>query len=97
MTSEVRLKASGYTWECPECGRHNYTGPAPEEVRCEGCNGVFYVSDLSHRRRRRPGEAAHSDDGRGKPKEVVPSEFQARLFPCESNRHDLDQSDDIPF
>jgi hypothetical protein len=97
MTNKVKLEASGYTWECPECKRHNYTGPAPEEVCCEGCKGVFRVSDLSHRRSRSSAEMAHSDNGRRKPKEGVPPELQARLFPSESDDHDFDESNDIPF
>jgi hypothetical protein len=46
----VVLRASGYTWKCPECGRENYTGPAPEAVHCHGCNGEFEVKELHHRR-----------------------------------------------
>ena len=49
MTAVV-LRASGYTWKCPECGRENYTGPAPAAVQCKGCNGEFEVKDLHHRR-----------------------------------------------
>ena len=49
MTNVV-LRASGYTWKCPECDRENYTGPAPEMVRCEGCKGEFEVKELHHRR-----------------------------------------------
>jgi DNA-directed RNA polymerase subunit RPC12/RpoP len=50
MTTVV-LRASGYTWKCPECGRENYTGPAPGSVRCGQCNGEFQVKGLHHRRR----------------------------------------------
>lgn len=39
--SDVVLRASGYTWKGPECGRCNYTGPAPEQVRCKARNGEF--------------------------------------------------------
>ncbi len=49
MTS-IALRASGYTWTCPECGRENYTGAAPATVRCTGCNGQFDVKELQHRR-----------------------------------------------
>jgi hypothetical protein len=48
--SAVVLRASGYTWKCPECGRENYTGPAPEVVCCEQCHGEFQVRELHHRR-----------------------------------------------
>ena len=48
--TEVVLRASGYTWKCPECGRENYTGPAPMSVRCRACHGEFEVKDLHHRR-----------------------------------------------
>lgn len=49
MTAVV-LRASGYTWKCPECGRENYTGPAPESVGCKRCHGEFQVKELHHRR-----------------------------------------------
>jgi hypothetical protein len=49
MTAVV-LRASGYTWQCPECGRGNYTGPAPAAVQCKDCHGEFEVKDLRHRR-----------------------------------------------
>jgi hypothetical protein len=76
----------------------HYTGPAPEEVRCEGCKGVFYVSDLSHRRERKSIEiAAHSDNGRRRSEESTQPELQARLFPAESDHLNFDESDDIPF
>jgi hypothetical protein len=48
MTS-VTLHASGYTWNCPECGRENYTGAAPASVHCAKCNGDFQVQSLHHR------------------------------------------------
>jgi len=94
----VKLKASGYTWQCPECERDNYTGPAPAEVRCESCNGVFCVSDLSHRRiRKSEATVAISDNGRSSSKGKGQSEFQARLFPPEADHLCFDESDDIPF
>ena len=102
MMNKVKLRASGYTWLCPECKTENYTGPAPEEVRCEGCKGIFFVSDLSHRRKRKSvGKMAYSDNGRGGSKESVQSEFQGRLFPSESDSesdlYDFDEKEDIPF
>ena len=98
MINKVKLKASGYTWQCPECKRQNYTGPAPEEVHCEGCKGVFYVSDLSHRWERKSVEtAAHSDNGRRRSEESSQPELQARLFPSESDLYDFDENEDIPF
>jgi hypothetical protein len=48
--SDIVLRASGYTWKCPECGRSNYTGPAPEHVHCKASNGEFGVRGLHHRR-----------------------------------------------
>lgn len=48
----VTLKASGYTWRCPECGEFNYTGAAPVEVRCSKCNGEFEVGSLLHRHKK---------------------------------------------
>ena len=51
MTS-VNLKASGYTWRCPECHGENYTGAAPSVVICSKCNGTFDVKTLVHRRKR---------------------------------------------
>lgn len=46
----VKLKASGYTWRCPECQVENYTGAAPATVRCSKCHGAFGVGSLVHRR-----------------------------------------------
>jgi hypothetical protein len=48
--SDRVLRASGCTWKGAECGRCNYTGPAPEQVCCKACNGEFGVRDLHPRR-----------------------------------------------
>lgn len=80
----VGLRASGYTWRCPECGRENYTGPAPTEVQCRGCNGEFGVKDLHHRR-----AGNESNKGKGEPMSgVLPLFAAAPSIPAE---------DDIPF
>lgn len=47
--TEVKLRASGYTWSCPECSRENYTGAAPTRVACAGCHAEFPVHELTHR------------------------------------------------
>ena len=57
--TRVILRASGYTWKCPECDRENYTGPAPDMVQCEQCNGEFEVKEL-HQYQLTP--ALHSSD-----------------------------------
>jgi len=50
--TKVNLRASGYTWKCPECEeKDNYTGAPPEKVTCKNCKGEFEVGELCHRRR----------------------------------------------
>ena len=63
----IRLRASGYTWDCPECGCENYAGAAPEEVACEGCHARFAVSALVHRRAVRSEEQMSLFDPQGEP------------------------------
>ena len=94
----VTLKASGYTWKCPECNRENYTGPAPAEVRCKSCNGSFRVGDLSHRKiGMSKAKAAIFNNGRKANESKGNAEFQTSLFPTGENTHTVDGSDDIPF
>ena len=45
----VQLKASGYSWRCPECDEGNYTGEAPQQVVCRSCQAEFLVAGLAHR------------------------------------------------
>jgi hypothetical protein len=45
----VQLKASGYSWRCPECDENNYTGEAPQQVVCRNCKAEFLVAGLAHR------------------------------------------------
>ena len=45
----VQLKASGYSWRCPECDEGNYTGEAPQQVVCRRCQAEFLVAGLAHR------------------------------------------------
>jgi DNA-directed RNA polymerase subunit RPC12/RpoP len=85
MTAVV-LRASGYTWKCPECGRENYTGPAPAAVRCKGCNGEFEVKELHHRR-----VEAEQDKSNGK--EVRKTE----ILPLFAAAPPIQAEDDIPF
>lgn len=44
----VQLKASGYSWRCPECDENNYTGEAPQQVVCRSCQAEFLVAGLAH-------------------------------------------------
>jgi hypothetical protein len=51
VARKVHLRASGYTWRCPECDeKDNYTGAPPAKVVCKRCKAVFDVGDLRHRR-----------------------------------------------
>jgi DNA-directed RNA polymerase subunit RPC12/RpoP len=83
----VILRASGYTWKCAECGRENYTGPAPAIVRCRQCNGEFEVKSLQHRRAADP-----STDG----KEVNETK-QTELLPLFAASPPASAEDEIPF
>ena len=86
MTAVV-LRASGYTWRCPECQRENYTGPAPAVARCTGCHGEFAVEQLRHRR-----AGTGPDNG----KEVRPSE-QTQPLPLFAAPPPASAEDEIPF
>jgi hypothetical protein len=81
--TEVVLRASGYTWKCPECRRDNYTGPAPVSVKCKACHGEFEVKDLHHRR------AGMETNNR---KEVTTD-----LLPLFAAAPPLSADDEIPF
>jgi DNA-directed RNA polymerase subunit RPC12/RpoP len=86
MTTVV-LRASGYIWKCAECGRENYTGPAPAIVQCEQCNGEFEVKELHHRRSK-----SESDSGKEAGK------TQQKLFmPLFESSSAMPAEDDIPF
>ena len=85
MTNVV-LRASGYTWKCSECNRENYTGPAPDRVRCEGCKGDFEVKELHHRR-------SKSECGSGEA-----GKTQQNLFlPLFGSSSPVSAEDEIPF
>lgn len=86
MTGVV-LRASGYTWKCPECGRENYTGPAPEAVRCKRCHGEFQVREFHHRR-----DAAIA----ARTKEVEEAQ-QPGLLPLPPLAPPIAAEDEIPF
>ena len=86
MTSVI-LRSSGYTWKCPECARENYTGPAPESVRCGQCNGEFQVKELHHRR------CAAGSIGR---KEVIQSQ-QPGLLSLLAVSPPVTVEDEVPF
>ena len=85
--SYVVLRASGYTWKCLECGRENYTGPAPVMVQCEQCNGEFEVKELHHRRSK-----SEPDSG----KEVGKTQ-QNLLMPLFESSSPVPAEDEIPF
>ena len=86
MTTVV-LRASGYTWKCPECTRENYTGSAPAMVQCEQCNGEFEVKDLHHRRSK-PESDSEKEVGRTQ---------QNLLMPLFESSSPVPAEDEIPF
>lgn len=86
MTTVV-LRASGYTWKCPECNRENYTGPAPDMVQCEGCKGEFDVKDLHHRR-------SKSECDSGKEADKIQ---QNPFMPLFGSSSPVSAEDEIPF
>ncbi len=49
--SKVELVASGYEWQCPECGVVGYESivPADGHVVCAQCGGVFPIEKAHHR------------------------------------------------
>lgn len=95
----VTLKASGYTWHCPECHGENYTGAAPSAVCCSECNGTFGVRSLQHRRRkdRRPWSE------RGLPADIAKREGgnsrsgQRTLFDAFQDAQDHQSDEDNPL
>jgi len=98
MTS-VNLKASGYTWRCPECRFENYTGAAPSAVCCSKCNGAFDVRYLVHRRQKEKGPSSEgvlrmviSERDGGNSRSGQQTLFDSFQDP-KSHSHD----DDIPF
>jgi len=86
MTAVV-LRASGYTWKCPECGRENYTGPAPAAVHCKGCNGEFEVKEVHHRR---------AENEPGNRKEARKPQ-RTQILPLFAAAPPVSAEDDIPF
>jgi hypothetical protein len=84
--STVVLRASGYTWKCPECGRENYTGAAPAEVACKGCHAEFQVKELHHRRME-PEE----------PKSERKNVRKAEVLPLFAEAPPMSADDEIPF
>ena len=88
MTS-VNLKASGYTWRCPECKAENYTGAAPSTVGCSKCHGTFDVKSLVHRRQK---ENVLSPQGGGNSRGG-----QQTLFDLVQDPRSSRSDDDIPF
>ena len=42
----VNLIASGYAWECPECGHPNFVDELPSVVKCEDCDEEFVTNPL---------------------------------------------------
>jgi len=85
--TRVILRASGYTWKCTECGRQNYTGPAPDMVQCEQCKGEFELIELHHRRTK-----SEPDSG----KEVGKTQ-QNLLMPLFESSSPVPAEDEIPF
>jgi hypothetical protein len=81
MTS-VNLKASGYTWRCPECQCENYTGAAPSSVCCSKCDGTFDVMSLAHRHKRekKPPSGEALPEGISKRQGGNPRSRQQTLF-----------------
>jgi hypothetical protein len=92
----VKLKASGYTWNCPECRKANYVGPAGITVQCEACNGKFAVAKIVHRRANGSPSQPPADNQRGKEPDQI--NFQPNLFPAQKRTNSKgDMDDDIPF
>ena len=98
MTS-VNLKASGYTWCCPECQAENYTGAAPLEVCCGKCNGMFDVMSLLHRRRKKksPSSDGVLSTGISKQQGGNSRSGQQMLFDIIQDPQNHSSDDDIPF
>ena len=92
----VKLKASGYTWNCPECKKVNYVGPAGITVQCEACKGKFAVAKIVHRRANGPPSQPPVDNQRGK--EPDQTNLQPSLFSVQKRTNSKgDMDDDIPF
>lgn len=98
MTS-VNLKASGYTWRCPECESENYTGAAPSSVCCSNCNGMFDVRSLLHRRRKKksPSSDGALSTGISKQQGGNSRSGQQMLFDIIQDTQNHSFDDDIPF
>ncbi len=98
MTS-VNLRASGYTWHCPECESENYTGAAPSAVCCSKCNGTFDVKSLVHRRKK----AKSPSSGGALPTDISKGQGgnsrsgQQKLFDIIQDPQNHSSDDDIPF
>ena len=98
MTS-VNLKASGYTWCCPECQAENYTGAAPRDVCCSKCNGTFDVRSLLHRRKKEkhPSSESALSTGISKRQGGNSRSGQQTLFDIFQDPQTHSSDDDIPF
>ena len=44
----VDLIASGYEWDCPECGSRNEEVSAIGIVQCDSCDNQFEVGSVNH-------------------------------------------------
>ena len=45
----TRLKATGYDWTCPGCGKNNYEGRKKPEVTCPKCQKMWTVIEVRHK------------------------------------------------
>lgn len=97
--TRVNLKASGYTWRCPECKQNNYTGAAPSSVSCSKCNGLFNVKSLMHRRERGKGVSSGQalPEGISKRQGGNSRSRQQPLFDFSQDPPSHSSNDDIPF
>jgi hypothetical protein len=46
--NSVDLIASGYDWECPNCGNWAHTIEITEKVKCDTCSNEFKVHNFEH-------------------------------------------------
>jgi len=97
--TNVNLKASGYTWRCPECRGENYTGAAPSSVCCSTCNGTFDVKSLVHRRKREKNLSSEEalPTGISKRQGGNSRSGQQTLFDYSQDPQNHSFEDDIPF
>ena len=45
---EIIMIASGYEWDCPECGEFNTEIETKEKVLCRACGRKFIVNEVYH-------------------------------------------------